>query len=100
MVVGSFAHKGGQCCHYGLMLSHSPVINHEARLEIGDTLLTFISTLGQQACRLPFYIESQPIPPLWIDVTMQPFDYRKDQTKIVDAPLTLTLETYQQTFGG
>ena len=28
---------------------------------------------------------------------MQPFDCQKDQTKIVDAPLTLTLDTYQET---
>jgi hypothetical protein len=29
---------------------------------------------------------------------MQPFDCQQDQTKIDDAPLTLTLETYQQSF--
>jgi len=29
---------------------------------------------------------------------MQPFDCRKDQTKIVDPPLMLTLETDQQSF--
>ena len=30
---------------------------------------------------------------------MQPVDCRKDQTKTVNAPLKLTLETYQQSFG-
>jgi hypothetical protein len=85
MVVGSFAHKGGQCCNYGLILSRSPVIIHDARLEICDTPLTLISTMRQRACRFPVYVECRPIPLLWIDVTMQPFDYQKDQTKIVDA---------------
>jgi len=54
--------------------------------------LTLISPMGQRACHLPFHIESRPITSLWIDVTMQPFDCRKDQTKIVDAPLRLTLK--------
>jgi len=92
MVVSSFAHNGGQFSHYGLMLSHSPVIIQDARPEIGDAPLTLISPMGQRACRMPFYIESRPITSLWIDVTMQPFDCGKDQTKIVDTPLTLTLE--------
>jgi len=74
MVVGSFAHKGGQYYHYGLMLSRSTVIIQDARRQISDAPLMFISPMGQQACRLPFYIESRPITPLWIDVTMQPFD--------------------------
>jgi len=97
MVVGSFAHKGSQYCHYGSMLSHSPVIIQDARPEIGDALLTLISPMGQRAYRLPFYIESPPITRVWIDVTIQPFDCRKDQTEIADAPLTLTLEG--QSFG-
>jgi hypothetical protein len=89
MVVGLFAYKGGQYCHYGLMLSRSLVIIQDARPEIGDAPLTLISRMGQRACRLPFQIESRPITRFWIDVTMQLFDCRKDQTKIVDAPLTL-----------
>jgi hypothetical protein len=56
MVVGPFAHKGGQYCHYGLMLSCSLVIIQDARPEIGDTPLTLIFRMGQQACCLPFYI--------------------------------------------
>jgi hypothetical protein len=55
----------------------------------------FISRMGQRASRFPFYIESWPITPLWIDVTMLPIDCRNDQTKIIDTPLTLTLETYE-----
>jgi len=64
------------------MLSHSPVIIQDARPEIGDTPLMLICRMGQRACRLPFYIQSQPITPFWIDVTMEPFDCRKDQTNI------------------
>jgi hypothetical protein len=36
MVVGPFAHKGSEYCHYGLMLSHSIVIIQAARPEISD----------------------------------------------------------------
>jgi len=89
MIVGVFAHKGSQYCYYGLMLSLSLVIIQDARPEIGDAPLTLISRMGQRACRLPFHIESRPITRLCIDVTMQLFDCRKDQTKIIDAPLTL-----------
>jgi hypothetical protein len=61
MVVGIFAHKGGQYCHYGLMLSRSLVIIQDARPEMGDAPLTLISRMGQQACRLLFHIDSRPI---------------------------------------
>jgi len=61
MVVGIFAHKGGQYCHYGLMLSGNLVIIYDARPEIGDAPLTLISRMGQSACHLPFHIESRPI---------------------------------------
>jgi hypothetical protein len=47
MVVGIFAHKGGQYCHYVLMLSRSLVIIQDARPEIGDAPLTLISWMGQ-----------------------------------------------------
>jgi hypothetical protein len=47
MVVGIFAHKGGQYCHYGLKLSRSPVIIQDAGPEIGDALLTLIPPMGQ-----------------------------------------------------
>jgi hypothetical protein len=30
---------------------------------------------------------------------MQPLEFRKDQTKIIDAPLLLTSETHHQSFG-
>jgi len=89
MVIGSFAHKGSQYYHYGLMLSRSPVIIQDARPEIGDAPLTLISPMGQRVCRLPFNIESWSL----TAVTMQPFDCRKDQTEIVDAPLTFTLDS-------
>jgi len=92
IVNGSFAHKAGQYCHYGSMLPRSPVVIQDAGPEIGDAPLTPISPMGQSACRLPLYIEIWPITPLWIDVTMHPFDCRKDQTEIVDTPSTLTLE--------
>jgi hypothetical protein len=100
MDVGPFAHKGGQHCHSTLMLSRSSVIIQDARRETGDVPLPVISGLAQRACHLPNYVLSWPITPVWIDVTMQPCDWRKDQSKIVDAPLTLPLETYQQSFGG
>jgi len=89
MVVGIFAHKGGQYCYYGLMLSRSLVIIQDARPEIGDAQLTLSSRMGQRACRLPFHIETRPITHLWIKLTTPLFDCRKDQAKIVDAPLTL-----------
>jgi hypothetical protein len=76
MVVVSFAHKGSQNYHYGLVLSHRPVIIEDGRPEIGDTPLILISPMGQRAYRLPFYFKSRPITFLWIDVTMQPFDCR------------------------
>jgi hypothetical protein len=75
MAVGIFVYQGGQYCYYGLMLSRSLVIIHDARPEIGDAPLTLISWMGQQACRLPFNIESRPITRLWIVVTMQLFDW-------------------------
>jgi len=56
MVIGPFAYKGGQYCHYGLRLSRSPVIIQDARPEIGDAPLMFISRMGQRAFHLPFYI--------------------------------------------
>ena len=61
MLVVIFAHKGGQYCHYGLILSHSLVIIQDARPEIGDAPLTLISRMGQRPCCLPFHIESRPI---------------------------------------
>jgi hypothetical protein len=61
MVVGIFAHKGGQYCHYGLMLSRSLVIIKDARPEIGNAPLTLMSRMRQRACRLPFHIASRPI---------------------------------------
>jgi hypothetical protein len=70
-----------------LMLACSLVIIQDARPEIGDAPLTLISRMGQWACCLPCHIESWPTTRHSIDVTMQPFDCRKDQTKIVDAPI-------------
>jgi hypothetical protein len=61
MVEGIFAHKGGQYCHYGLMLSRSLVIIQDVSPEIGEAPLTLISWMGQQTCRLLFHIESRPI---------------------------------------
>jgi len=99
IVAGLCAHQGSQYCDYSVTLTHSPVIIQDAWLEIGDTLLMLMSRICQQACHWPFNILSRPITPLWIDVTMQPFDCANDETKILDAPLTLTIETYQQSFG-
>jgi hypothetical protein len=78
MVVGLFAHKGSQYCHYGLMLSRSLVIIQDAKPEIVDAPLTLICRMGQRAYHLPLPIESRPITHLSIDVTMQPFDCRID----------------------
>jgi hypothetical protein len=74
MVVGLFAHKGGQYCHYGLILWRSLVIIQETRPEIGDAPLTLIFRMGQRVCHFLLHIESRPITRLWIHVTMQPFD--------------------------
>ena len=98
MVVGSFAHKGGQNYHYGLMVSRSPVIIQDARPEIGDTPLTFISLMGQLACRLPFHIESWSLTPLLIAVTMEPIDCQNNQTKIGDTTLLLSLDLVHNHF--
>jgi hypothetical protein len=46
------------------MLSRSPVIAKDVRPEIGDALLTLISTMGQQAYGLPLYVKSRLITPL------------------------------------
>jgi len=56
IVDGICTPKGGQYCDYCLMLSRSPVIVQDARPEIRDALLTLISRMGQQACRLPFNV--------------------------------------------
>jgi hypothetical protein len=61
MALGIFAHKGGQYCHYGLMLSRNLVIIQDARPEMRDAPLTLISRMGQRACRLPIHIESRPM---------------------------------------
>jgi len=92
MVDVFFSHKGGQYCHYGLIQPRSPVVIQDAWPEIGDTPLMLISPMGQGAGPFPFNIETRPITSLWIGVTMQPFDCSKNQTKIFDTPLTLTLE--------
>jgi hypothetical protein len=70
------------------------------KTKYGDSPLMLIAPMGKRACLLPFYIQSRPVTLLWIDVTMQPVDWRKDLSKIVETPLTFTLETYQQSFGG
>jgi len=80
IIAGLYALKGGQYCDYGWILSCSPVIVQDARPEIGETPVTVISRMGQRAWRLPFYIYSWPITPLWIDETMQPFDCRNNPT--------------------
>ena len=94
IVAGLCAHEGGPYCDYGLILSRSPEIIHKARPEFGDAPLTLSSSMGQQACRLPLYVLNLPTTPHWIEVSMQPVDCQNDQTKIVDPPLMLTLETY------
>jgi hypothetical protein len=90
MVVGTFANKGGQYCHYGLMLPRSLVIIPDARSEIGEAQLTVTSRMEQRACRLPFYTDTWLISPLCIDVMMQHYHYQQGQTQIVDVPLMLS----------
>jgi len=89
MVVGPFAYKGGPYYHYGLMLSRRRLIFQDARLGICDALLTLIPWMRQEACCLLFNIYSRPITPRSIDMPMHAVDCRKDQTNIVDAPLTI-----------
>jgi hypothetical protein len=81
MFVGIFAYQGGQYCHYGLMLSRTLVYIQDAKPEIGEAPLTLISRMGQQACPLPFHIESRPITSLEIYLKMQPFDCGKIKLK-------------------
>jgi hypothetical protein len=61
MVICIFAHKGGQYCHYGSMLSCSVVIIQGATQEIGDAPLTLISQMQQCACHLLLNIASRTI---------------------------------------
>jgi len=56
IVAGHCAHKDAQYTDYGVMLSRSPVIIEDARLEIGDAPLTLISRMGQRAYGLPLFI--------------------------------------------
>jgi hypothetical protein len=56
IVAGQCAPAGIRYFDYGLTLSRNPGINHDATLEIGDTLLTLISRMWQWAYALPFYI--------------------------------------------
>ena len=56
MVVGIFAHKGGQYCYYGLMLSRSLVIIQDARPIIVVNPLMLTSWIGQPVCRFVFYL--------------------------------------------
>jgi hypothetical protein len=85
------AHNCSQCGEYCLTLSHSPGIIQNTTPEIGDPLSTLISKMVQWACRLPLYIYRQPNIPRSIDVTMQPIDWRKDDSKNIDALSTLTI---------
>jgi len=98
MVCGLCVHKDSQFCHYGVMLLHNPVIIQDAWPEIGDALLTLICWMGEQTCRLPFHIHRRLLTPLWIDVTMQPFDGCQDQSCIIDDLLMVTLATYKNSF--
>jgi hypothetical protein len=56
MAVSMCSHTGGQYCHYGIPLSHSPIIIQNAIPEISDTPLTLISRMGQRGCHMPIYI--------------------------------------------
>jgi hypothetical protein len=99
ILTGDCAYKDGRYFDHGITLLRSPVIIQHARPEFSNTLLMLISRMVQLAYSLPFYIHSWPKTPAWIEVTMQPFDCRDDQTKIVDVLLTVLLETYQQSLG-
>jgi hypothetical protein len=90
MVIGTSPHKGSKYCHYGLMLLRSLEIVQDVSPEIGDAPVTLISGMEERACCLPIYILIRAITLLWTDVTMQPFDCRKDQSKIVEVHLSLT----------
>jgi hypothetical protein len=60
MVVGIFAHKGGQYCHYDIMLLRSLVIIQDVRPEIDDVRLKLMSRLEQRACWFPFNFKCRP----------------------------------------
>jgi len=53
---------------------HNPVIIQDARPEIVDAPLMLISMMGQGVCHLAFCLSKWPIHPVWMDVTMEPFD--------------------------
>jgi hypothetical protein len=101
MVVGPVAHKGSQYCHYGWMLSRTLVIIHDARPAIGDAPLTLIAWIGQPACDLPFYTELCLVTPLCIyDATLRlPKRTNYSRWLSVDAPLMVSQDTQQKSFG-
>jgi len=80
IVSSSFAHNGRQYYDYGWMPLHSPVIIQDASSEIIDAPLTLISMMAQGACCLPFWLVWRPILLLWIDATMQSYDYWMGKT--------------------
>jgi len=47
------ADKGDEHHEYSPILLRSPAIIQDARLEIGDAMLTLSSRMGQRACPLP-----------------------------------------------
>lgn len=70
MIASILTEKGCQSIHYGLWI-HSPWIIHYAKPKIVEALLTHICWIGQQACRILFDLQRQPIISLWKDVTRQ-----------------------------
>jgi hypothetical protein len=75
-----FAYTGAQYCADASVPLYSLVNVHDGWPKIVDTTLTVISGMGQGTCNLPFELYRQPILPLWMAVTMQPFDCWMGQT--------------------
>jgi hypothetical protein len=53
---------------------YRPVIIHDVKPGISNTLLILISKTGQEQCGMPLYLPRQPIGFLLKDATMQPGD--------------------------
>jgi len=100
---GIFAQKGGQYYDYECMPLHGSRIIHDARPKIVDTPLTLIFRRWLRYCHQHFCLERRPIVWLWEYAVAWPLNYPWCETKncwrSVDAPLTLTLGTYHQSFG-
>jgi len=65
---------------------HSSVIIQDPRPKFIQSPLSFISGMGQWACRIPFCLSRSPNLSLWSDATMQPIDWRNGRSNTCRHP--------------